>query len=174
MPRWAEANGYDVPDDLIFIDRGKSGRLRRRPGRLAMQQAIEQGKFDTLVVFATSRLERNDYRIKQFVQEEIVERGKRAVFIMSGVDTNEDNWDLNLTVRGIVDAQQAKSNTAHIRAAQSGLFLKMLVHGTITFGYHGVEVKDGSTTRRRLPRRALRRRSRGLCLGQEGLRLVRQ
>ncbi len=96
---WAEQNGYTVAPDLIFVDRGKSGRLRRRPSRLALQAALEKGSFDVLVVFATSRLERNDYRIQQFVQEEIVERRKRAVFVMSSVDTNDPNWYLNLEIR---------------------------------------------------------------------------
>ncbi|MFP4053561.1 MAG: recombinase family protein [Phycisphaerae bacterium] len=149
---WAEANGYSVPDDLVFVDRGKSGRLRRRPGRQAMHDALEDGQFGTLVVFATSRLERNDYRLKQFIQEEIVERGCRAVFIRSGVDTGADNWELSLTVRGIVDAQQAKNNVEHIRAAHVGLFNKLQVTGTITFGYRGIEV-EGTATRKGKPRR---------------------
>ena len=142
---WAEKNGLEVSDDLVFVDEGKSGRLRRRPGRSALQAALEANRFDTLIVFATSRMDRNDYRIKQFVKEEIVERGKRAVFIMSSVDTDETNWELNLCVRGIVDAQQAKANTAHIQAAQAGLFLKGRVHGTITYGYQGVEVPNTRT-----------------------------
>ena len=150
--KWAEQNGYSVDPDLIFLDRGKSGRLRRRPGRIALQEALEKGRFDVLVVFATSRLERNDYRIQQFVQEEIVERGKRAVFVMSNVDTNDQNWDLNLKIRGIVDSQQAKSNSDHIRAGHAGLFLKGQVHGTITYGYKGVEI-PGTQTRACRPKR---------------------
>ena len=149
---WAEQNGYTVVPELIFVDRGKSGRLRRRPSRLALQAALEKGRFDVLVVFATSRLERNDYRIQQFVQEEIVERGKRAVFVMSNVDTDDPNWDLNLKVRGIVDSQQAKANVAHIRAGHVGLFLERQVHGTITYGFQGVEI-PGTRTRVGRPKR---------------------
>lgn len=99
--RWAEEHGYDVPGDMIFSDRGKSGRIRRRPGRLAVQQALEEDRFDVLVVFATSRLERNDYRIQQFVKEEIVERDKRAMFVMSDVDTDDPDWEMKLKLRGI-------------------------------------------------------------------------
>jgi site-specific DNA recombinase len=150
--KWAEQNGYSVDPDLIFVDRGKSGRLRRRPSRMAIQTALEKGRFDVLVVFATSRLERNDYRIQQFVQEEIVERGKRAVFVMSNVDTDDPNWSLNLKVRGIVDSQQAKANSDHIRAGHAGLFLKGQVHGTITYGYKGVEI-PGTQTRIGRPKR---------------------
>jgi DNA invertase Pin-like site-specific DNA recombinase len=150
--KWAEQNGYTVDPDLIFDDCGKSGRLRRRPSRLALQAALEKGRFDVLVVFATSRLERNDYRIQQFVQEEIVERGKRAVFVMSNVDTDDQNWELNLKIRGIVDSQQAKANVAHIRAGHAGMFLKGQVHGTITYGYKGVEI-PGTQTRAARPKR---------------------
>jgi DNA invertase Pin-like site-specific DNA recombinase len=119
---------------------------------MAIQTALEKGRFDVLVVFATSRLERNDYRIQQFVQEEIVERGKRAVFVMSNVDTDDPNWSLNLKVRGIVDSQQAKANSDHIRAGHAGLFLKGQVHGTITYGYKGVEI-PGTQTRIGRPKR---------------------
>lgn len=150
--QWAEENGYAVCEDLIFTDRGKSGRMRRRSGRQALQEAIEADQFDVLVVFATSRLDRNKYRIEQFCQEEIVERGLRAVFVMSGVDTSDESWDLNLTVRGIVDSQQAKSNVAHIRAAHIGLFNDLKVTGSMTFGYQGVEV-EGRETRQGRPRR---------------------
>ena len=150
--RWAEENGYDVPGDMIFSDRGKSGRIRRRPGRLAVQQALEEDRFDVLVVFATSRLERNDYRIQQFVKEEIVERDKRAVFIMSNVDTDDPEWEMNLKIRGLLDSQQAKISSGHIRAAQGGLFLKGHVHGTVTYGYRGEEV-GGRQTKAHRPRR---------------------
>ncbi|KKK67060.1 hypothetical protein LCGC14_2957850, partial [marine sediment metagenome] len=150
--RWAEENGYDVPADMVLSDRGKSGRIRRRPGRLAVQKALEEDRFDVLVVFATSRLERNDYRIQQFVKEEIVERDKRAVFVMSDVDTNDPDWEMKLKIRGIVDSQQAKSNSAHIRTAQAGLFLRGYVHGTVTYGYRGEDV-GGRQTKAHRPRR---------------------
>jgi hypothetical protein len=46
----AEQNVYSGDPDLIFADRGKSGRLRRRPSRMAIQAALEKGRFDVLVV----------------------------------------------------------------------------------------------------------------------------
>ena len=42
---------------------------------------------DVLLVFSTNRLSRKIYKAMQFVEEEVVERGIRCLFVKSGVDT---------------------------------------------------------------------------------------
>ena len=143
---WAEANGYLVPDELIFVDRGRRGGSSRREGLKAMRQVIEDGKVDAVIIFATSRLFRKTYRALQFVHEEIVERGIRCVFIKSGIDSGKkDDWEMRLHVQSLVDEYQTKSSKAHIRAAHIGLLLKRRVFGTLSFGYKG-EVIPGEKT----------------------------
>ena len=142
---WAEEQGIEVPEALVFQDCGKSGRLRRRPGRLAMQEALEKDAFDVLIAFTTNRLERNSYRIQQFVREEIVERSKRAVFICSHVDTDQSDWEVQLQVRGITDELQVRFGKEAIHSGHKGLFLRQRVCGTITFGYTGKEIPEAFT-----------------------------
>src|SRR5690349_6208561 len=47
---WAAAHGYQVPDELIFIDRGVSGKRFRREGFTRLKTALTAGKIDCLIV----------------------------------------------------------------------------------------------------------------------------
>lgn len=147
---WAEENGYDVPDHLEFTDEAKRGGSKNRSGLQALQQVIEQGDVDAVVIFATSRLFRKTYRALQFVHEGLVERGIRCVFVASGIDTDDrSDWEMRLHVQSLVDEFQSKSTKAHIRAAHTGLLLKGRVFGTLTFGYRGEPIPGEETNRGR-------------------------
>lgn len=152
---WAAANGFDVPDDLIFSDRAVTGRSSRRHGLAALQQALEDGRFDVLIVFTTNRLFRRTYKSLAFVEEEIVDRGLRCVFIRSGVDTaDEGRWRQLLQLHGMIDEFIIEMTAHHVRAAHEGLLLQMRVFGTVTFGYGG-EVIEGILTRLGRPAKRL-------------------
>jgi DNA invertase Pin-like site-specific DNA recombinase len=148
---WAEGHGYAVPEEFVFADEGKRGASRRREGLTRLKEAISAKKIDAVVVFATSRLFRKTYAALQFVNEEIVERGLRAVFVHSDIDTNDKgDWETLLHVRSMVDEMQTKSSKAHIRAGHIGLFQQGLVWGATPFGYKGVPV-EGQLTRKGKP-----------------------
>ncbi len=101
---WADQNGYEVLEEYVFVDRAKRGGSSRRSGLAAMHQAIEEGKVNPVVIFATSRLFRKTYRGMQFVHEEIVARGIRCVLVKSGIDTaNKNDWETRLHVQSLVD-----------------------------------------------------------------------
>ena len=69
------------------------GYKDRRPGLAALRQAINAKAFDVFLAFATSRLFRKAYKALQFVEEELVEKGFRAVFVKSSIDTADgDKW----------------------------------------------------------------------------------
>jgi len=151
---WAEENGYEVPDHLEFTDEAKRGGSKNRSGLQALQQVIEQGDVDAVVIFATSRLFRKTYRALQFVHEELVGRGIRCVFVTSAIDTDDRrDWEMRLHVQSLVDEYQSKSTKAHIRAAHTGLLLKGRVFGTLTFGYRGEPIPGEKTKRERAARR---------------------
>ena len=152
---FANANGIDVPDHLVFSDEGTTGRKKKRENLMALIQAIESGKVDTVLIFKTSRLFRKTYKALQFVHEEIVGRGLRCVFVAQGIDTDRsEQWRTLLHFHAIMDEMQATSGVEHIRAAQEGLFLQQMVHGTITFGYCGQKIPR-QVNRAGRPRRTL-------------------
>ena len=95
------------------------------------------------------------YKALQFVEEEIVERGIRCVFIKSDVDTaDEDRWRHMLSIHGLIDEHLSVSIVGHIHAGHEGLFRQRKVFGTIPFGFGGEEI-HGEQTRRGRPSRRL-------------------
>ena len=80
---------------------------------------------------------RKTYQSLAFVEEEIVDRGKRAVFVRSGpLDTDEtDHWRQLLQMYALIDEFVVQMTAEHVRAAHEGLLLQLWVFGTVTFGY---------------------------------------
>ncbi len=149
---FADANGIDVRDDLIFSDRAVRGCRRRRTGLQALQQALENDAFDVLLVFVTSRLYRKTYKSLGFVEEEIVDRSKRCVFVRSGIDTaDQGRWRQLLQMHAMIDEFSVQMSAEHIRVAHEGLMEAGMVWGTLAYGYCG-EAVDGQHTKRNRPR----------------------
>ena len=118
-----------------------------------MFAALDRNEFDVVITFATNRLARKVYRALQFVEEQIVEKRRRCVFVAQRIDTeNKELWKALLYVHAMLDEVQVSNSTAHIQAAHEGLLLQGFVHGTVTFGYEGVPI-DGPLTRLGRPRR---------------------
>lgn len=151
---WADEHGVTIQDQHIFADAAKTGRGSRRHGLAALRAALADDQIDVVITLTTSRLYRTAYKAAQFVEEEIVDKGKRAVFIDTGIDTaDEDRWRAYLQIRAMIDQFTATATVGHIRAAQEGLFMAGRVFGSLTFGYTGQEVpgmrtRNGGTGRR--------------------------
>jgi hypothetical protein len=141
-----------VPREYIFFDQGVRGFRERRPGLQGLRSLLASERVQVLLVFTTNRLYRKTYKSLQFVEEDVVERGIRCLFVKSGVDTaDEKRWRLLLQVHSMTDEAGTGMYADNIRAAQEGLFLRHQVCGTVTFGYRPKPV-PGPNTRRQLPR----------------------
>jgi site-specific DNA recombinase len=152
---YAVAQRIFIPRDFVCFDAAVRGAKDRRPGLDRLRSILAQKAADIVLVFATNRLYRKTYKALQFVEEEVVERGIRAVFVQSGVDTaDRQRWRMLLQVNAMTDEFGVGMYAANIRAAHEGLFDSGLVCCTIPFGYHGVESADQKSRRQR-PRRAL-------------------
>ena len=144
-----------MPDKLVFFDKAVRGCRRRRAGLKALQDALDQDEIDVLLVFSTSRLFRKVYKSLGFVEEEIVDRDKRCVFVKSGIDTaDQDRWRQLLHLHSMIDGFVVQMSVSHIRAAHEGLLDREMVHGTLTYGYKGDPVA-GELTKRNRPRRRI-------------------
>lgn len=141
-----------VPREHICFDQGVRGTQERRPGLQQLRSLLASGTVQVLLVFTTNRLFRKTYKALQFVEEDVVERGIRCLFVKSGVDTaDEKRWRMLLQVHSITDEAGAGMYADNIRVAHEGLFLRRQVCGTVTFGYRQRPV-PGPATRRKLPR----------------------
>ena len=152
---WADANDVDVADRHVFFDERQTGKKRRRAGLAALMAAVDRGEVDVLVVFSTSRLSRKQYQSLKFVEEEVVDRRKRCVFVKSGIDTdNAEQWRRLMQLNAIVDEMTVTMQASHVRAAHEGQLREGLVFGTLTYGYRGEPV-PGRTTKLGRPARTL-------------------
>jgi len=149
---FAVRNQIFVPREFIFIDLAEKGGKERRPGLTLLRSALAEKRFKVLLVFATSRLFRKSYKSVKLVEEEIVERGLRCIFVKSGIDTcDKDRWRLHLQMLAAMDEAYSTIYSENIRAALVGLASQKFVHGTLAVGYRGEPV-PGQLTKRRRPR----------------------
>ncbi len=148
----AEREGIHIPLENVFFDTAAKGYSSRRPGLSSLRAALENAKVDVLLVFATNRLFRKTYKSLQFVEEELVERGVRCIFVKSKIDTaDEKRWRFVLQIYAAMDESVVSMYADHVRAAHEGLFLRGMVFSSLSLGYTGEPI-DGEQTKRKLPR----------------------
>ena len=148
---WAAANNVEVSDRHVFADAAVSGKTHKRHAFRAMLDALERDEVEVVITFATNRLFRKLYRSLQFVEEEVVDRGKRCVFVAQNIDTAQDFWRQLLSTFATHDKMMVQALAGQVRAAHEGLLLKEWVWGTIPFGYTQIAV-EGQNTRLGKPR----------------------
>jgi DNA invertase Pin-like site-specific DNA recombinase len=141
-----------IPRELVFFDLAVRGAKQRRPGLDGLKAVLARQGVQVVFIFTTNRLARKTYRALQFVEEELVGRGIRGVFVKSHVDTaNGDQWRLLLSNFAAIDEFVTTMYADNIRIAHQGLARLKLVFGTITFGYRAQPVA-GPPTKRQRPR----------------------
>ena len=144
-----------IPLENVFFDLAVRGVKNDREGLNGLRACLDRKAAGVVFFFATNRLFRKTYRALQFVEEQVVEKGIRAVFVKSGIDTaNGKMWRQMLTHNAGMDEFVVGMYVDNIRAAHEGLLARRLVFGTVSFGYAGVPT-DGPPTRRGLARRRL-------------------
>jgi len=144
--------GVFIPRVHVCFDLAIPGYKDRRPGLNRLRSLLAGGGVSMFLVYTTNRLFRKTYKALQFVEEEVVERGIRCLFVKSGVDSaDEKRWRMLLQVHAMTDEFVVGMYSDHVRSAHEGLFEAGLVFGTITFGYRGREI-PGQLTKRGRPR----------------------
>lgn len=152
---FATKEGIHVPLECIFFDLGVSGRKSRRAGYEALEACLAKNQVQALLVFTTNRLHRRANRALDFVEMLVKERRMRVVFVMNHIDSqNDSHWKRFVMFLALHDEFAAEMYVENIRASHIGKLLGRLVHGTITFGYHGVEIA-GAVSRKGKPQRTI-------------------
>ena len=147
--------GIFIPRDMIFYDLAISGVKKHRDGIDQLTNLLKKKKVGTLLLFATNRVFRKRYRTLEFVDTAINSWGIRCIFVKNGIDTDDKaRWKQLLNMQATMDEFYVTAYVENIRSAQEGLFRKLYVFGTISFGYCGEPV-PGEFTNRKRPRRRL-------------------
>lgn len=120
-----------------------------------MEGCLAGKEVQALLVFTTNGLHRRASRALDFVERLVKERRMRVVFVMNHIDSqNDGRWKSFLQFLSLFDDFAAEMYVENIRTSYIGKLLGRLVHGTITFGYRGVEV-PGAVSRKGKPQRTI-------------------
>jgi len=86
--RAAAAEGYEVPEPLVFREEGVTGAAASRPALDALSEAASAGEFNRLYVWKVSRFGRSA-RNNLNLLEDLKERGVSVRFVQDGLDTSQ-------------------------------------------------------------------------------------
>ncbi|HCS49996.1 recombinase family protein [Rubinisphaera sp.] len=150
---WAAKNRIYVPPELISVDEGVKGKRTRRAGLDRTKSILSERRARVLLVYKASRLFRQAGKGYQFINEEVVEEGLRAVSVSQGIDTNDrKTWKLQLQIHGIMDDMLLDAIADHVRAGLTGLFLNNWTTGAVGIGYRRKVIPNAPLTNRERPR----------------------
>jgi len=150
---FAVARKVFVSPEFISMDEGKSGRKARRDGLLRLRATLQQPCIEVFLTFMLSRLFRTAHQCYRFVDEEIVERGIRAICVADGIDTfDKSAWKFLVSIKGAIDEAQIETTAEQVRNAQIGLFREGFLTGALPVGFRRRIVPEARLTNRGLPR----------------------
>jgi site-specific DNA recombinase len=88
--RFAEQQGYVVPDEYVFKDEGYSGAILVRPGLERVRDLSAEGQIQAILIYSPDRLSRN-YAYQVVLMDEFASCGTEVLFINSPkADTPEE------------------------------------------------------------------------------------
>jgi DNA invertase Pin-like site-specific DNA recombinase len=105
MMRYAETKGWRILTDFMFSDEAVSGAGLDRPG---FQQLLRAAKaspriIDVILVDDTSRISRSLADTVR-LREDLNFTGIRFVAVSQGIDSDDEQADVMMTVHGLVDS----------------------------------------------------------------------
>jgi site-specific DNA recombinase len=143
---FAEKNDWEVLEEHVYTDEALSGAGADRPGLARLLEAISRSQraFDVLLMDDTSRLYRNLGDSMKFV-ERLNFIGIRVVSVSQGIDTQNEQSDVLMTVHSLVDSLYIKELAKKTHRGLEGCALKGLHTGGRCFGYDNK--RDGESVR---------------------------
>jgi site-specific DNA recombinase len=141
---YATLRGFEFIEQHVYIDQAISGVGSDRPGlRALMAAAISQSRpFDVILVDDSSRLSR-DTKDALTIFERLNFAGIRLISVSQGIDSQDEQAQVLVTVHGMVDSLYVKQLAKKTHRGLEGLVLKGRHAGGRTFGYDTVPAEDG-------------------------------
>jgi DNA invertase Pin-like site-specific DNA recombinase len=143
--RFVHTQGWTLTDDNIFTDSAISGASLDRPGmQRLLARAMERPRpYDVLVVDDSSRVSRDLADALRVVQQ-LKFWGVRVIFVSQGIDSDHEQFEVLLTVHGLIDGLYVREMAAKIKRGLRGQLARGFSTGSITFGWRTVPVPDPS------------------------------
>ena len=143
---YAVRQGWDLLEEHVYRDDAVSGAGADRPGLKRLLDATYRSErpFDVLLLDDTSRLSRNLADAVRTV-ETLKFKGYRIVSVSQGIDSQNDQADVLMTVHGLVDSLYIKELAKKTHRGLQGRALQGLHTGGRCYGYDNVH--DGDVIR---------------------------
>jgi site-specific DNA recombinase len=138
--------GMESREEFVFIDDAMSGSGADRPSfqRLLSIAHAPRCPFQVILAEDTSRLSRNLSDAIGTI-ERLKFAGIRVIFVSQGIDTNDEQSDVQVAVHGLVDSLYVKELGKKTHRGLEGRVLRGLHVGGRCFGYTAVKSgEDGS------------------------------
>ncbi len=142
--KYAERQGWEIPDRAIYSDAAVSGTSADRPALRRLLAAVKSSPrpFDVLLVDDTSRLSRNQADVLR-IHEQLAFAGIRFVAVSQGIDSAHEQADLMVGVHGIFDQLYVKELAKKTHRGLEGRALRGLHTGGRIYGYNSIEADGG-------------------------------
>ncbi len=139
---WADAQGYTLSAEHVYIDEGYSGARLDRPGLDRLRDAASEGAFQCVAVLTPDRLARK-YAYQVLLLEELTRAGCQVVFVQHPL-SEDPNDQLLLQIQGAVAEYERallgeRFRRGKLQKARSG----QVVAGKAPYGYRYVHKQDG-------------------------------
>ena len=138
---YAQSRGFIFLEEHVYVDEALSGVGADRPGlgRL-LEAALSSGRpFDIILLDDSSRLARNTKDALTFF-ERLNFAGIRLIAVSQGIDSDNEQAHVLVTVHGMVDSLYVKELAKKTHRGLEGLMLRGQHTGGRCFGYDSVPV----------------------------------
>src|SRR5712692_586872 len=141
---FTQRQGWRLLEDHIYADERVSGAGADRPALSRLMEAALSvpHPFDVVLVDDTSRLSRSLVDAVR-IFDQLNFAGIRVVAVSQGIDTQDEQADVLVTVHGLVDSLYIKELAKKTHRALEGLALRGLHTGGNCYGYYNVRSQDG-------------------------------
>ena len=142
---FAESHGWQFLELHVYMDEALAGAGADRPGFVKLLRAASSvpKPFDIVLVDDTSRLSRNlGDAVRVFEQLNFI--GIRIIAVSQGIDTQNEQADVLMTVHGLVDSLYIKELSKKTHRGLEGRALQGLHTGGRCFGYTNTTTPQGA------------------------------
>jgi len=130
---------YPLGEEHIYADQAASGARKDRAGLATLLAASESGAFEVVLVDDLSRLARDNYLMLSILAE-LRFNGVRVVSVADGLDSDDEEANLGIQIRGIFNELQLRDLKKKTLRGQIGQKERGFAVGERTFGYKSVPV----------------------------------